>query len=86
LFLGKDGSTEFDDVGHSNEAIDTMKTFYVGDLEGAGKKATETKQETPKDTQVQNQAGGGRAQRLLIPLVILLLALFIRYALINFVL
>jgi hypothetical protein len=33
LFLGKDATEAFEDVGHSDEARDIMKTLLVGDFE-----------------------------------------------------
>ncbi|KZC13661.1 PREDICTED: cytochrome b5-like [Dufourea novaeangliae] len=34
---GKDGSDDFDDVGHSNDAFELMKKFVVGELNDAEK-------------------------------------------------
>eukprot|EP00005_Dracoamoeba_jomungandri_P001187 CAMPEP_0174249840 /NCGR_PEP_ID=MMETSP0439-20130205/180_1 /TAXON_ID=0 /ORGANISM="Stereomyxa ramosa, Strain Chinc5" /LENGTH=145 /DNA_ID=CAMNT_0015329755 /DNA_START=61 /DNA_END=498 /DNA_ORIENTATION=- len=31
---GTDSTEAFDDVGHSEDAIETLKQFYIGDLEG----------------------------------------------------
>jgi cytochrome b involved in lipid metabolism len=30
---GKDASEPFDEIGHSQDAIDLLKRFYVGDLD-----------------------------------------------------
>jgi cytochrome b involved in lipid metabolism len=31
--VGKDASEPFDEIGHSQDAIDLLKKFYVGDLD-----------------------------------------------------
>lgn len=35
IVSGKDATEAFEDVGHSDEARDILKTLYVGDFEGA---------------------------------------------------
>lgn len=42
---GKDASEDFDDVGHSKDALDLMKTYKVGELV-----ETERNGSTPKQT------------------------------------
>lgn len=32
LLLGRNSTSEFDDVGHSDEAQNMMKEYYIGDL------------------------------------------------------
>ncbi len=34
LFVGKDATEAFEDVGHSDEARDLLKTLFVGDFDG----------------------------------------------------
>lgn len=29
---GKDATTEFEDIGHSNDALEDLKKLYIGDL------------------------------------------------------
>jgi len=33
IFSGRDASVDFDDVGHSEEAVKMMEPYYVGELE-----------------------------------------------------
>jgi hypothetical protein len=34
IFSGKDATEAFEDVGHSDEARDILKTLFIGDFEG----------------------------------------------------
>jgi cytochrome b involved in lipid metabolism len=41
---GQDGTDPFDEIGHSPDAVELLKKFYVGDVEGAVQKPVEKKQ------------------------------------------
>merc|ERR1712115_375885 len=75
---GRDATTEFDDVGHSVEAVEMMEKYYIGELEG-GKKETKVKV-APKIVPPSQQS---RWQRLMIPIIVILLTLLIRYVVVN---
>lgn len=50
---GKDGSEDFDDVGHSNDAFDLMKKFRVGELVESERSNNTPKQSWAKSTQAK---------------------------------
>jgi cytochrome b involved in lipid metabolism len=77
-----DASTAFDDVGHSPEALDSMKQYYIGDL-APGWEEEERKRRManrPQVTRIKNSQSESPAwQKLLPPLIIVLLALFYKF-------
>lgn len=52
---GKDASEDFDDVGHSKDALDLMKNFKVGELVEAEKNGSMPKQTWPTGYSKDNQ-------------------------------
>mmetsp|Transcript_11780 Transcript_11780/g.47562 ORF Transcript_11780/g.47562 Transcript_11780/m.47562 type:complete len:134 (+) Transcript_11780:291-692(+) len=80
---GRDATAEFDDVGHSEEAWAMMEEYYIGDFADAGKeKATPKPVASAAATAKAPKAeapSGGSMQRILIPVLIILIALIIRY-------
>ncbi|KAH8921647.1 cytochrome b5 [Atractiella rhizophila] len=76
---GRDATEAFEDVGHSDEARDIMKEYYVGECpEGADnyKKKKETESAAQK-LAIQQQSGGGMGY--LFPLAILAVYIAWRY-------
>merc|ERR1712000_71204 len=71
---GRDATIEFDDVGHSEEAVKMMEKYYIGELEG-GKP---TAKATPTKAKVAPPSQQSRWQRLMIPVFVILLTLVIR--------
>lgn len=49
---GQDATEAFDDIGHSDEAVDILKKLYLGDLKGA----------TPKDVKQSSRSAVGDSQ------------------------
>ncbi len=69
---GKDATSEYDDVGHSNTANKMMKEYFIGEYEGG---------ESAPEGSAQANASPGAFQTLmqfLLPLAIILLALYVR--------
>lgn len=79
---GKDATTEFKDVGHSEDAIELMNKYYIGevDIDTVPQKRTYA---SPADRSIYNPVKTSdfmfKMIQLLGPLVILGLALAVRY-------
>lgn len=79
---GKDASTDFDDVNHSNEAKETMKKYYIGDVDKSTVPVTAKyippweKESTPETTKDES---GNKMLVYLVPLLILGVAFFLRF-------
>ncbi|CAH8294696.1 unnamed protein product [Eruca vesicaria subsp. sativa] len=79
---GKDASTDFDDVNHSNEAKDTMKKYYIGNVDKSTVPVTAKyippleKESTAKTTKEES---GNKILVYLVPILILGLAFFLRF-------
>lgn len=43
---GQDATTEFEDVGHSDDAVDILEKYYVGDLDPSEISSTKSKGQT----------------------------------------
>ena len=74
-FAGADGTTMFEDVGHSSEARSTMHEYRIGSLKGDGsakKQSAGSATATKSKAQQQQSEGGG-----LSPVAILCLLLAI---------
>mmetsp|Transcript_28817 Transcript_28817/g.53595 ORF Transcript_28817/g.53595 Transcript_28817/m.53595 type:complete len:85 (+) Transcript_28817:277-531(+) len=70
-FAGADGTSMFEDVGHSSEARSTMKDYLVGSVKGNGSaKKTASAAGSATTTKSSEQAQGG-----LSPLAIVFLLL-----------
>mmetsp|Transcript_10039 Transcript_10039/g.12350 ORF Transcript_10039/g.12350 Transcript_10039/m.12350 type:complete len:136 (-) Transcript_10039:47-454(-) len=80
---GRDATVEFDDVGHSDEAVDMMEQYYVGELEGGAKKETNTRAAPQADNFAVRPSQQSKWQRLFIPIVVIVLTLVIRYVIVN---
>lgn len=79
---GKDATTDFKDVGHSEDAIELMNKYYIGevDIETVPQKRTYS---SPADhttyNAVKSSDFGFKIIQFLVPLVILGLAFAVRY-------
>ncbi|CAN6822770.1 unnamed protein product [Brassica oleracea] len=79
---GKDASTDFDDVNHSNEAKETMKKYCIGDVDKSTVPVTAKyippweKESTAETTKEET---GNKMLVYLIPLLILGVAFFLRF-------
>ncbi|KAF2567034.1 hypothetical protein F2Q70_00024318 [Brassica cretica] len=79
---GKDASTDFDDVNHSNEAKETMKKYCIGDVDKSTVPVTAKyippweKEFTAETTKEET---GNKMLVYLIPLLILGVAFFLRF-------
>eukprot|EP01139_Manchomonas_bermudensis_P009875 Amastigsp_a339645_496.p2 type:complete len:132 gc:universal Amastigsp_a339645_496:53-448(+) len=51
---GRDGTTGFDDVGHSIDARNMLKKYYIGDLEGGDRSHTGKSQTSGKGAESQS--------------------------------
>lgn len=79
---GKDATDDFEDIGHSQSARQTMEGFRVGDIEPSS--IPDKLHEVDRDTQLKynpNKSGEFimKILQILVPLVILVLALASRY-------
>ncbi|CAM8914958.1 unnamed protein product [Rhodiola kirilowii] len=81
---GKDASDDFEDVGHSNNAREVMKEYYIGDIDLSTMPAKAKSQAPVKAQQVQKvstQGGSGFLVKLLqflVPFGLLAIAFGIR--------
>nr|QWJ73357.1 Cytochrome B5 isoform C [Isatis tinctoria] len=79
---GKDASADFDDVGHSKEAKETMKKYCIGDVDQSTVPVT-AKYIPPwekESTAATTEEGSGKKMLVyLIPLLILGVAFFLRF-------
>merc|ERR1712032_540389 len=79
---GRDATLEFDDVGHSEEALALMVPMLVGTYEGgvppkvAGQVVNVPAEKFPVRQPAASNSGMGR---LMVPIVIILLTLAVRY-------
>jgi len=64
-FSGGDATEEFEDIGHSQTALDMMKSYYIGDYVA------------PEKEELPATAKGRNPFLLLAPILIMLLALFV---------
>nr|BAE94683.1 cytochrome b5 [Physarum polycephalum] len=74
---GRDATEDFDNVGHSEDAVQQMKQYYVGELEGGYKTPTKSKPApatTPQSPNNQRPHDGPNLKVFMVPLFLLLLA------------
>ncbi|KAK6137076.1 hypothetical protein DH2020_029187 [Rehmannia glutinosa] len=80
MSTGKDATTDFEDVGHSNDAQEKMKEFYIGEIDTS---TLPFKQEnTPQiASSVANRDSGDSSKILLyiLPLLIIGVAFLLRF-------
>ncbi|KAJ1910385.1 Cytochrome b5 [Mycoemilia scoparia] len=55
-YAGIDATEAFRDIGHSDDAVQLLKDYYVGDLEGADKLSS-----SPRDMDGEKSSTGGGA-------------------------
>ncbi|KAL1932255.1 hypothetical protein VTP01DRAFT_9311 [Rhizomucor pusillus] len=73
----KDATGPFEDVGHSDDARDLLKKYYIGDIDPASNPVpTSSSQTTTTTTQAGPQ---GNALRVIIPLVVLIAYVYYRF-------
>jgi len=70
---GKDATKDFDDVGHSDDAVKLMDKYYIGELEGGYVTPTKKATVAPKSTQAKADEGS-HFPTILVPLVLLIVA------------
>ncbi|TKY64123.1 Cytochrome b5 isoform E [Spatholobus suberectus] len=80
----KDATTDFEDVGHSDSAIEMMQTYYVGkvDTTTLPAKVTTNSPRPPTQAPAYNNQSSGFAVKILqylVPLLILGLAFALQY-------
>ncbi|KAI7742268.1 hypothetical protein M8C21_002456 [Ambrosia artemisiifolia] len=83
LATEKDATEDFEDVGHSKNAIEMMKDFYVGELDDNTMPQKKTYKPPSTTSSASNQAPGSSSTNILtfvLPILILVLA----YALYHF--
>jgi cytochrome b involved in lipid metabolism len=83
FYTGKDATVDFEDVGHSDSAIEIMEKYFVGEVDTTTLPA-EAKKNTPPPVQVttlNNQSSGFLLKFLqyLVPLFILGFAFALQY-------
>ncbi|KAG6618148.1 hypothetical protein I3842_Q124900 [Carya illinoinensis] len=74
---GKDATDEFEFVAHSNPAKDMMSKYYIGDIDRPAAPAKHV--QNPTQQQIQSSGVGMKIFQFLVPLLILGLALGLRY-------
>lgn len=68
---GRDATTDFNDVGHSEEAHKLMKDYYKGEVDPSEKEATKTKKDTKSTTTTKPAEPASNALTFVIPALIL---------------
>jgi cytochrome b involved in lipid metabolism len=81
IFLGKDATDDFEDVGHSDSAREMMNEFYVGEIDASTipKKGTYKPPKQPHYNQDKTSEFIIKLLQFLVPLAILGLAVGIRF-------
>jgi cytochrome b involved in lipid metabolism len=81
IFLGKDATDDFEDVGHSDSAREMMDQFYVGEIDSSTipKKSTYKAPKQPHYNQDKTSEFIVKLLQFLVPLAILGLAVGIRF-------
>lgn len=79
-FAGKDATNDFEDIGHSDDARETMKKYYIGDID-TNTLPDKPAYTPPSTSSAPKQKSGGMMTLLqfLVPLLILGLAVGFRY-------
>nr|GMD31521.1 cytochrome B5 [Ipomoea batatas] len=77
---GKDATNDFEDIGHSDDARETMKKYYIGDID-TNTLPDKPAYTPPSTSSAPKQKSGGLMTLLqfLVPLLILGLAVGFRY-------
>ena len=81
IATGKDATDDFEDVGHSESARETMNKYYVGDIDISTipERLTYTASKQPHDIQDKTTEFIVKLLQFLVPLAILGLAVGIRF-------
>ncbi|KAE8680413.1 Cytochrome b5 [Hibiscus syriacus] len=78
---GKDGTNDFEDIGHSNDARDMMEKYYIGDIDSSivpNKRTYIPPQQTPYNPNAKASEFVIKILLFLVPLLILGLAVTVR--------
>lgn len=73
---GKDGTEDFEEIGHSTTAKEMLAEYYIGEYEGGDAHAVEKDVHGVKSDVVK---GSGCVIRALLPLLVVLLAIVVFY-------
>ncbi|KAD5317086.1 hypothetical protein E3N88_17032 [Mikania micrantha] len=82
LATGKDATEDFEDVGHSKNAVDMMKDLYVGDLDSHTMTQNNAYKPPSATASASNQAPKGSSTSILtfvLPILILVIAYALYY-------
>ncbi|KAL8254120.1 hypothetical protein R6Q59_032348 [Mikania micrantha] len=82
LATGKDATEDFEDVGHSKNAVDMMKDLYVGDLDTHTMTQNNAYKPPSATASASNQAPKGSSTSILtfvLPILILVIAYALYY-------
>mmetsp|Transcript_21059 Transcript_21059/g.53322 ORF Transcript_21059/g.53322 Transcript_21059/m.53322 type:complete len:126 (+) Transcript_21059:89-466(+) len=75
---GKDGTQDFDDVGHSSDARELLKKYYIGDFKGDAKGGA-AKKAAPSTAPPPNASSGGNMIWLLAAIPIICAIIYYRH-------
>lgn len=80
IFLGKDATVDFEDVGHSNDAQEIMKKFCIGEVDESTLPSTARYTPPPVASATVNREAGDSTKVVLylVPLLILGVAFLLR--------
>lgn len=82
---GKDATEEFDDIGHSQEAVDMLAPMLVGEFEGQKQSGKTIDVEKKVPVRPAKEDGPApRYQRIALPLLVILLTIVLRYLVVNY--
>lgn len=68
---GKDGTEDFEEIGHSSTAKEMLADYYIGEYEGG-----DAHVQTPvKSSESRHSGGSGGIMKALLPLLVILIAI-----------
>ncbi|KAJ0797469.1 putative cytochrome b5-like heme/steroid binding domain superfamily [Helianthus annuus] len=84
MVMEKDATEDFEDVGHSQNAIDMMKDYYVGEVDSNTMPRKNTYNKPPSSTTSATAQASGSSSTNILTFVLPILILVLAYALYHF--
>eukprot|EP00890_Picochlorum_soloecismus_P004818 jgi/Picsp_1/5337/NSC_02698-R1_cytochrome b5 len=76
---GKDGTDDFEEIGHSNTAKEMLESYYIGEYEGGDAAPVKTAKEQLIAPKSSSGGSGASLLRAVMPLLVILLAIIVFY-------
>jgi cytochrome b involved in lipid metabolism len=71
---GKDGTEDFEEIGHSSTAKEMLADYYIGEYEGGDARPVADSTTTSVPDRKSSSGVGGAIKALLLPLIVILIA------------